>query len=82
MIKFSSFADNHIVTKAQILDIQSGGDTRALTVDRVGICGIRLPMNFDEGRTLSPVGWGVEMLHRLIGAITRHAHVAFGSRLA
>ena len=42
------------MTKAQILDIQSGGDTRALTVDRVGICGIRLPMNFDEGGRSHP----------------------------
>ena len=52
--KIQFFCDNHIVTKAQILDIQSGGDTRALTVDRVGICGIRLPMNFDEGGRSHP----------------------------
>ena len=42
------------MAKAQILDIQSGGDTRALTVDRVGICGIRLPMNFNEGGRSHP----------------------------
>ena len=42
------------MTETQIRDIQNDGDTRALTLGRVGICGIRLPVNFNEGGRLNP----------------------------
>ena len=41
-------------TKTAIQDIQGGGDSRALAINRVGICGIHLPMLLHEGSSQTP----------------------------
>ena len=42
------------MAQAQYSDVQSGVDTRALALNRVGVRGVRLPMRFDDGGDTAP----------------------------